>query len=288
MAVATAMTDLQLLLCGLRAAPACLVTVDATEGSAPRAAGAWMAVFADHLVGSIGGGNLEHTAIAQARRQLAQGAPAQARTRCALGPGLGQCCGGVVHLGFALAGSADAPRLAQRLAPRLQPLALFGAGHVGSALARVLAPLPFALTWVDSRDGIFPQPAPGAVVCELSDPVQHAVPTLAAGSGVLIMSFSHAQDLDILAACLQRQRSRSDLSLIGLIGSQTKWARFAARLRQRGFAPGELAHVSCPIGLPTITGKEPEVIAIAVAAQLLQNRTGSAPAPGLPGPDAAQ
>jgi xanthine dehydrogenase accessory factor len=145
---------------------------------------------------------------------------------------------------------------------------------VGHALARVLAPLPFALTWIDSRDGIFPDPAPAGVVCEHSDPVQLAVPSLAPGTRVLIMSFSHAEDLDVVAACLRRQRERGDLPFIGLIGSKTKWATFASRLRGRGFAQDELARITCPIGIPGIVGKEPEVIAVAIAAQLLQSLYG--------------
>ena len=149
-------------------------------------------------------------------------------------------------------------------------MALFGGGHVGHALARVLAPLPFELTWIDSRDGIFPSYPPEGVVCEHSEPVQLAVPRLAPGSRVLIMSFSHAEDLDVVAACLRRQREQGDLPFIGLIGSQTKWATFSNRLHGRGFAPEELAQVTCPIGIPGIGGKEPEVIAVAVAAQLLQ------------------
>ena len=108
------------------------------------------------------------------------------------------------------------------------------------------------------------------MVCEHSDPVQQAVPRLAPGSRVLIMSFSHAEDLDVVAACLRRQREQGDLPFIGLIGSQTKWATFSNRLHGRGFAPEELAQVTCPIGIPGIGGKEPEVIAVAVAAQLLQ------------------
>ena len=84
------------------------------------------------------------------------------------------------------------------------------------------------------------------------------------------MSFSHAEDLDIVAACLQRQREKSDLPYIGLIGSKTKWAAFRHRLEARGFTAAELAHVTCPIGVPGISGKEPEVIAVSVAAQLLQ------------------
>ncbi|TAL66424.1 MAG: xanthine dehydrogenase accessory protein XdhC, partial [Burkholderiaceae bacterium] len=147
---------------------------------------------------------------------------------------------------------------------------LFGGGHVGAALARVIANLPFALTWIDSRDGIFPGEVPVDITCEYSDPVQSAVRDLAPNSRVLIMSFSHAEDLDIVAACLQRQRARGDLPYIGLIGSKTKWATFRHRLEARGYSAGELAQVTCPIGVPGIAGKEPEVIAVAVAAQLLQ------------------
>ena len=265
-------TDVRLLLDGLAAAPAFLVRVESTQGSAPREAGAWMAVFAGRLVGTIGGGHLEHQAIAEARRRLA-GVPGPEQVRYALGPALGQCCGGVVHLGFEhlpqAPDAAAAARLRARLAPPGHPVALFGGGHVGHALARVLAPLPFALTWIDSRDGIFPDVPPEGAVCEHSDPVQQAVPGLAAGTRVLIMSFSHAEDLDVVAACLRRQRERADLPFIGLIGSKTKWATFSNRLRGRGFTQDELAHVTCPIGIPGIEGKEPEVIAVAVAAQLL-------------------
>ena len=84
------------------------------------------------------------------------------------------------------------------------------------------------------------------------------------------MSFSHAEDLDIVEACLRRQRRRADVPYIGLIGSDTKWATFRHRLEARGFASAELAQVTCPIGLAGITGKEPEVIAVSVAAQILQ------------------
>jgi xanthine dehydrogenase accessory factor len=108
------------------------------------------------------------------------------------------------------------------------------------------------------------------VVCEQSDPVQSAVAHLPAQARVLIMSFSHAEDLDIVAACLLRQRVQADLRFIGLIGSQTKWATFRKRLQARGFSDAELAQVTSPIGVPGITGKGPEVIAVAVAAQLLQ------------------
>jgi xanthine dehydrogenase accessory factor len=220
-------------------------------------------------------GQLEFAAMAQARQRLAgqEGAPV---LRYALGPALGQCCGGEVQLFFEPVRAADIEALQARLAVKGHPVALFGGGHVGHALVRVLAPLPLQLTWIDSRDEIFPADLPSTVRCEHSDPVQAAVKPLASGSRVLIMSFSHAEDLDVVAACLTRQRVQADLPYIGLIGSQTKWATFRHRLAARGFSPQELAQVTCPIGIPGITAKQPEVIAVAVAAQILL----TLPAPG--------
>ena len=281
--------------------PAVLVHVESTQGSAPREAGTWMAVFAQALVGTIGGGHLEHVAIAQARAILKDSSatcvqaacaaddgrvtqpilqPTHQTMRFALGPALGQCCGGVVHVRFEPVRAQDVPALTVRLQQArlrtLMPVALFGGGHVGHALTRLLVSLPnlpFALTWIDSRDGIFPTGLPSSVVCEHSEPVQAAVRDLTAQSRVLIMSFSHAEDLDILSVCLQRQREQADLPYIGLIGSKTKWATFRHRLQARGFTPDELAHVTSPIGVPGIAGKQPEVIAVAVVAQLLQTKT---------------
>jgi xanthine dehydrogenase accessory factor len=260
--------DLSIFLELLSQARAVLVQVDAAEGSVPREAGAWMAVFSNALVGTVGGGHLEFDAIAQAREMLTTGGTKTARV--ALGPSLGQCCGGVVHLRFESVSATDAPALADRLQAPATPVALFGGGHVGHALIDVLTRLPFAVTWIDSREGVFAQNLPHGVTCEHSEPVQLAVHGLASQSRVLIMSFSHAEDLDVLAACLIRQREKADLPYIGLIGSKTKWATFQNRLRARGFTDAELSHVTSPIGLPGILGKEPEVIAVAVAAQLLQ------------------
>jgi xanthine dehydrogenase accessory factor len=126
--------------------------------------------------------------------------------------------------------------------------------------------------WVDSRDEVFPSDLPRWIDTEHSAPVQAAVAELAAQSRVLIMSFSHAEDLDIVAACLQRQRERADLPFIGLIGSKSKWASFRHCLEARGFSEAELAQVTSPIGVAGVVGKEPEVIAAAVAAQLMQQR----------------
>ena len=243
-----------------------------------------MAVFADRVSGTIGGGRLEWEAIAHARQLLLLLAEADAdagatRTAAApaapeqhlyrLGPSLGQCCGGAVQLQYERVNSADSAALRQRLQPLQAPLALFGGGHVGRALVALLSTLELPIRWIDSRDEIFPDTVAPCVQCEYSEPVQSAVPLLASGSRVLIMSFSHAEDLDIVAACLARQRARADLPYVGLIGSKTKWASFRSRLQARGFSAAELDHITCPIGIPGIADKRPEAIAIAVAAQLL-------------------
>jgi xanthine dehydrogenase accessory factor len=251
--------------------PAVLVSVTDSRGSVPREVGTWMAVFADALVGTIGGGHLEWEAIAQARARL-RGPPTHPDSwthDVVLGPSLGQCCGGALTLCFEPITAVDRPALRERLATPVTPVALFGGGHVGRALVHALSPLPFGVRWIDSRDEVFPDPLPPGVQTEHSDPVAAAVRDLAPGSRVLIMSFSHAEDLDIVAACLLRQRAQADLPFLGLIGSRTKWASFRSRLRARGFADAELDRVTCPIGLPGIVGKAPEVIAASVAAQLL-------------------
>ena len=250
--------------------PAVLVTVVAAHGSVPREAGVWMAVFAQGEIGTIGGGQLEWQAIAQSRQALQGLAGLPLLQRVALGPSLGQCCGGAVELRFEPMSAQDLPLLQQRLKPALTPVALFGGGHVGQALVQVLSHLSFAVRWIDSRDEVFPTQLPAQVHSEHSDPVHSAVADLAADSQVLIMSFSHAQDLDVVAACLQRLRLSDDLPFIGLIGSSTKWATFQRRLADRGFSPQEMQRVTCPIGIAGISGKQPEVIAVAVAAQLLQ------------------
>ena len=237
----------------------------------PRETGAWMLVFEEGSEGTVGGGHLELQAVEAARRMMAEGKDGSA-LRQVLGPSLGQCCGGVVELKLERVSMADMDRLKLRLAQPLTSVALFGGGHVGTAIVYALAPLPFAVRWIDSRDEIFPGQLPGNLVCEHSDPVHAVVNDLEAGSLVLVMSFSHAEDLDIVAACLKRLRERDDLPFVGLIGSNTKWATFRHRLEARGFTDNELARITSPIGIAGIAGKEPAVIAAGVAAQLLQHR----------------
>ena len=227
-----------------------------------------MAVTAQGCTGTVGGGHLEFDAIARARTALG-GAELPGEVRYPLGPSLGQCCGGVVWLRFErLAPGED---LAARLPQEpLRPVALFGAGHVGEAIARIARDLPLALHWIDSREGQFPeQPPVRGWRQEVCAPPADAVEDLAPGSAVLIMSHSHAEDFDVVAACLRRQRERGDLPFIGLIGSRTKWASFRQRLQARDFGEAEQAWVTCPVGVPGVAGKQPVVIAVAVLAQIL-------------------
>ena len=261
---------LEKLLLRLQSEPAVLVTVLATRGSVPRDVGTWMAVFARGFLATIGGGRLEQDAMEEARGMLAKATTESYERSFPLGPSLGQCCGGEVQLRFEPISMADAPALADRLRPLLTPVALFGGGHVGQALVRILGLLPTAVRWFDSRDDMFPTDLPSNVHTEYSDPVEVGVVDLVPHSRAFIMSFSHAEDFAVVAACLQRQREMGDLPYIGLIGSKTKWATFRHRLEARGFTAQELDHVTCPIGVPGIDDKRPEVIAVAAAAQLLR------------------
>lgn len=255
---------------------AVLISVVQVQGSAPRDEGAWMAYTDDsQLINTLGGGQLEFQAIQEAQSLLnPEGSMPLTQPftkRYPLGPSLGQCCGGVVHLNYRIVGPHDCVELGRELTQYEPLLALFGAGHVGKALIDIFSSLPWQVTWIDSRDNIFPTQLSPGVKCEHSEPVEFAVDHLTDNTHVLIMSFSHAEDLDIVARCLQRARRGFHFSSLGLIGSETKWATFQHRLIERGFTQDELNRVRCPIGLPGIDGKEPEVIALAVAAQLLMD-----------------
>ncbi len=245
-----------------------LVVVSRTSGSVPREVGAWMTVTAGASTGTVGGGHLEFDAIARARAALA-GGELEDEVRYPRGPALGQCCGGVVWLRFERVAAGEG--LAARLPCEAQrPLALFGAGHVGQAIARIARDLPLALHWIDSRAEQFPADPPArGWRQEAVDPPADAVPDIAPGTAVLVLTHNHAEDFDIIAACLRRQRERGDLGFIGMIGSKTKWASFRQRLEARGFDAADLARVTCPIGVPGVAGKQPGVIAVAVLAQIL-------------------
>lgn len=244
-----------------------LVSVVATRGSAPRDADARMVVTPDGYHGTIGGGALEWRAIAAAQAMLGKGSGAR-RSSHALGPELGQCCGGQVEL---LTEVFDRPMIAQirrRIAEddrRLRRVYVFGAGHVGRALILALAPFAFEVLWIDPRPPAFPAAMPGNVKPLAPDHPLTALADAPSGSLAFVMSHSHALDLAIVDAALRNPA----IAHVGLIGSGTKRARFEKRLRDAGVDRARIAALICPIGVAGIRSKEPAAIALATAAQIV-------------------
>lgn len=286
--------------------PVAMVSVLATEGSAPRGAGTRMLVTATSAHGTIGGGALEFRAVEQARCVLGHAPGAWRVQDYPLGPLLGQCCGGRVRLlvehvdraalgwlceaaegrvlvsllkpgrverhvsdgpAMALSARGDRPREGSRLAEVIgavrRPLHLFGAGHVGQAIARHIGGLPLRLAWFDTRP-VFAGVAGVSVIPESS--IEQCVAEAPDDAALVILTHDHALDYTLTRAALLRPA----LAFTGLIGSQTKRARFMARLEREGISAEARARLTCPIGLPGVTGKEPDVIAVALLAQVLQ------------------
>ena len=231
------------------------IRVVETRGSAPREAGARMWVGAAETRGTIGGGSLEYTALKIAREMLLAGEVSRER-RFVLGDTLGQCCGGTVLLSFTKTES-----LPDSGEPQFD-VVLFGAGHVGKEVARILERLPCRLTWVDPRPEQFPAETTARVVIE-DEPI-FAVDEAPPGAFYLVMTHSHALDLEIVARALQR----TDARFVGLIGSETKAAKFRSRLCARGMDPSRLVS---PIGVFK-AGKHPAEVAVSAVAQILQVR----------------
>lgn len=250
------------------ARPAIDVAISAHRGSVPRETGSHLLVSADQVAGSIGGGHLEWQAIAAARALLAGGDSAKSETELdfPLGPALGQCCGG--HVSLRLRRLTEAGLAAWPASPPRFHLQLHGAGHVGRAIVRLLATLPCSVQWIDERDDAFPAPDAGPTAAHIDRlTIDHPEAEVAGApphSGYLVLTHRHDLDLRIVEAVLRRD----DVRFCGLIGSRSKRARFEHRLLERGLSADRLARLVCPIGLPGIVGKEPEVIALAVVAQL--------------------
>lgn len=246
--------------------PAVLVEVTEALGSAPREAGTRMLVSGLRCAGTIGGGHLELKAIERARRMLADDDTTPSSAHYPLGPALGQCCGGAVTLAFS---ALDAKTLGAwpKSAPRFH-LQLYGAGHVGRAIVHALTPLNVVVDWIDEREEEFPADVvlPPHIRKVNVDTIEAEVGTAPRGAFYLVLTHQHDLDLHIGEAILKR----GDFAFFGLIGSKTKRNRFIHRFEQRGIPFETIARMTCPIGVPGIEGKEPEVIAAAVVAQLLQ------------------
>ena len=250
--------------------PCVIVTLLSVRGHAPRETGAKMLVTLREIYGTIGGGNLEILATERARGKLEAGDAELSRFTQRLTPddslfGV-QCCGGEVEV------------LLEVVQPVRPVIAIFGVGHVGLALAKIMALFSVELWLVDSRAEMLLDSRLERVKSEsarvrvfLEPVLDGIVAGLPANAHALVMTHDHAEDLYVLKALL----SREDLGYVGLIGSATKWSRFRGMLLQAGFGDDALARVTTPIGLAGVTGKAPEQIAVAVAAQLVGVLTGS-------------
>jgi xanthine dehydrogenase accessory factor len=242
-----------------------LVTVAEVRGHAPREAGAKMVVARDRTWGTVGGGNLEASAVAQAREMIESGAAGPRIREERLSPRARgehgrQCCGGVVRL------------LLDPL-PARPVVALFGVGHVGYELARILSRLPIRLLLTDSRAGQLDRVRLADVIDGSADVTtfhmllgEQVLERLPRGAHILIMTHDHAEDFALCDAALRLPQPPGS---IGLIGSSAKWARFRAKLAELGHGPQAIGRITCPIGQPGIKGKDPAVIAVAVASALL-------------------
>lgn len=272
------------------------ILVVAVAGSVPRGAGTSMLVWEGGEEGTIGGGELENRAVAEARGMLG-GLAAPVLRAVPLGPALGQCCGGSVTLAWErfeavtlpgalpharpLAGTAS-PRPAAEPPPGSppqvrdgwlieaapeagRPLWVWGAGHVGRAVVSVLAPWPgVAITWVDLGPDRFPAAVPAGVTALPAAAPAALAPYAPREADHLVMTRSHEVDLALCHALLLH-----GFGSLGLIGSRTKLARFRSRLASLGHPAARIGRIACPIGDPAL-GKHPQAIAVGVAAALIR------------------
>lgn len=233
--------------------PCVLVTIIEERGSTPRNAGSKMVVSRERLYDTIGGGHLEYKAQAIAREMLENRVRDTRLERFSLGASLGQCCGGATVLLFEPMGQPQAH------------IAVFGAGHVGRALVPLLASLPCKVRWIDSRDNEFPEQIPAGVEKVVNEEVVDEVDNMPAGSYFIVMTHNHQLDLELTAAILER----NDFTYYGLIGSQSKRAKFEHRLRDRGFKPETVQRMRCPMGIAEVKGKLPVEIAVSIAGEVI-------------------
>ena len=244
-----------------------LVEVEAADGSTPREAGAWMLVAADCIFGTIGGGQLEFMAIDHARRALESGAQMNEIT-IPLGPEIGQCCGGRVSLGFKRVDRAVAMTLIEKVDLEIAQrphVYVFGAGHVGDALAMALSLVPLRTILVDTREEeLSATQVPGIETCLTAMP-EAVVRDAPAGSAFVVLTHDHALDFLITAEAL----ARNDASYVGMIGSKTKRATFRNWLTREVGRPEFFDRLVCPVGGTAVKDKRPTVIAALAAAEIM-------------------
>jgi len=239
--------------CHRRAEAHVLVTVIGVAGSVPREPASKMVVTGTRTYDTVGGGHLEYRILARAREMLAAKDYRSVLEHFPLGAGLGQCCGGSVSVLLEARPGCESH------------LVLFGAGHVGQALVRIMGECPWRVTWVDSRPEAFPAELPGNIHCHLTDDPAGDAASLCQGSHALVLTHSHPLDYEICRRLLESGGHRS----LGLIGSETKAQRFRQRLAHRGFSDAAIRSIRCPVGRRDVPGKRPMEVAVSISAELL-------------------
>lgn len=244
--------------------PTVLVTVTEAKGSAPRDAGAWMLVSATAIFATIGGGQLEFAAIDRARQMLAN-AETSTTLDIPLGPKIGQCCGGHVRLALERVDPAVAEVLTARMERETAArphVYVFGAGHVGRALAESLSRLPVRTIIVETREPAL-HGLPAAIETKLTPLPEAIIAAAPPASAFVVLTHEHALDFLLTRAALER----GDAAYVGMIGSATKRATFEAEFRRQGGDESLLSGLTCPIG-QKLADKRPEVIAALVTAEV--------------------
>lgn len=238
-----------------------LITVLGCSGSTPRDQSSKMVVSAEKTYDTIGGGHLEFVVTNKARQLLGDNKDTQQIDHFPLAASLGQCCGGSATV-----------LIETFVVCRLQ-LAVFGAGHVAKALMNIVSDLPCQVSWVDSRQELFPPMVGTNIKTIVSDDPTYEMENLPAGAYALILTHNHQLDYELTETALKH----GHLQHIGLIGSDTKAQRFVRRLQSRGFSAADIERVSCPVGLTEVAGKLPMEVAVSIAAELiaLQHPPGS-------------
>jgi len=230
-----------------------LMTVLDTRGSSPRDVGTKMVVSKDQIFDTIGGGALEHQSIEIARELLSRNLQVQLTETFNLGKDLKQCCGGVVSVFFEVFPASNFV------------LNIFGAGHIGQALTKMLADIDCKVNLFDSRAEMLQQSySKNIQTHHLTEP-EIAIENCDASSYFLVMTHDHALDQQLCEAIL----ARGDFVYCGVIGSRTKSIKFRQRLLKKGFSQDEFAQLTCPMGLSDLKTKKPMEIAISVVAELL-------------------
>ncbi|KAB2657370.1 xanthine dehydrogenase accessory protein XdhC [Brucella tritici] len=248
-----------------------LVEVTDVKGSAPRDAGAWMLVARDMIFRTIGGGQLEYMAIDHARKVLLGGRDSPKDVppmNVPLGPEIGQCCGGRVGLSFRRVSRGLTDELVSKVDAEIATrphVYVFGAGHVGDALANALSLTPVRVILVDTREAeLMACDVPGVETC-LSAMPEQVVRSAPPGSAFIVLTHDHALDFLIVTEALQRR----DAVYVGMIGSKTKKATFKNWLKREIGSDDLFENLVCPVGGAVVKDKRPEVIAALAAAEVL-------------------